>query len=82
MEKSVHLFFCSIVFITLFRCVQLIYGQYAEYIQMSYRYVDCVHFLKILTGSFTGVGVGRADVEGFTCEVNATTRPVVTPGML
>ena len=25
---------------------------------MSYRYADCV---PILTGSFTGVGVGRAD---------------------
>ena len=40
---------------------------------MSYGYADCVHFLKILTGSFTSVGVGRADVEGFTCEVDAAT---------
>ena len=53
-----------------------------EYIWMSYGYADCVHFLKILTGSFTGVGVGRADMEGFTCEVDAATGPVVTLGML
>ena len=46
---------------------------------MSYRYSDCV---PILTGSFTGVGVGRADMEGFACEVDAVTAPVVTPGML
>ena len=63
-------------------CVRLVYGQYAEYIQMSYGYVDCVCFLKILTGSFTGVGVGRADMEGFICEVDAATGPVVTSGML
>ena len=62
--------------------MQLVYGQYAEYIQMSYGYVDCVHFKKILTGSFTGVGVGRADMEGFTCKVDAATGPVVTPEML
>ena len=57
-------------------CVRLVYGQY---IWMSYGYADCV---PILTGSFTGVGVGRADVEGFACEVDAVTGPVVTPGML
>ena len=60
-------------------CVQLVYGQYVEYIRMSYGYADCV---PILTGSFTGVGVGRADVEGFACEVDAVTGPVVSPGML
>ena len=60
-------------------CVQLVYRQYVEYIRMLYRYADCV---PILTGSFTGVGVGRADMEGFACEVDAVTRPVVTPGML
>ena len=62
--------------------MRLVYRQYAEYIRMSYGYADCVHFLKILTGSFTSVGVGRADVEGFTCKVDAATEPVVTPGML
>ena len=63
-------------------CVQLVYRQYAEYIWMSYGYADCVHFLKIPTGSFTTVSVDRADVEGFTCEVDTATGPVVTPGML
>ena len=63
-------------------CVQLVYRQYAEYIRMSYGYADCVHFKKILTGSFTSVGVGSADMEGFTCEVHAATGPVITPGML
>ena len=63
-------------------CVQLVDRQYVEYIWMSYGYVDCVCFLKILTGSFTGAGVGRAGMKGFTCEVDAATGPVVTPGML